>query len=498
MRRAKIFDSNRDMAQVEFDQFQQELKLLRDTLNDREQQIIQLEQQSQGQVSQMEQQLAEVMLRLEEREQEIGQLRVRVSDLPSEPIRNHNNEFVQGRVPDIIKGLPQYSGNPRQLSTWIQSVERILNHFRDMRHTDIYLLWVQEIRNKVVGEAGDMLSSNGVALDWSAIRAQLTLLYGDKRELSTLLQKLFSLRQGGLHVNEFYSNVRDCFTGISTHIQTNSEWENPTELVKFIDKLCLEKFVDGLEEPYTTHVSLLQPITLNQAYQYATEKANKIARKTGVYDIGKTLNKPPVPPRSVPSFNQFPKAYSPNSVNRPFPNQIGGPMHIPQLNRPMYNAHQSRPMQFPQFNRPPNAVQGFPFRTTPYQFRPNFPLNAFQPKNLPQVPPKPLPKPEMMEVDPSIKINYMNRPKPMASYQPRPSHFGNFNFNEQDALDCLHQQDEIYDPLNSYCFDADDYVYTCEDNSLATEKPDEQANTTSDKGPDDLNFSIATYLPTIT
>lgn len=58
----------------------------------------------------------------------------------------------------------------------------------------------------------------------------------------------------------------------------DTQWKHPDELVKFVDKLCFEKFIDGLDEPLSSHVGLLQPITLSQAYQRANAKANKIDR----------------------------------------------------------------------------------------------------------------------------------------------------------------------------------------------------------------------------
>ena len=211
------------MAHVQIEQLQLEITALTKRLNARESQLAQLSQQGQIQATQMQTQLQEMLQKLEDREQEIAQLQQNLAEIPDEQIPMPTDDLARGRVPDIVKGLPQYSGSPFQLSTWTQSVERILHHFKSLEKTDIYQLWLQEIRNKIVGEAGDMLASNGIPLDWSAIKAPLVLLYGDKRELSRLLQKLFSLRQDRQSVNEFYSSIRDCFTGISAHIQTSQE-----------------------------------------------------------------------------------------------------------------------------------------------------------------------------------------------------------------------------------------------------------------------------------
>ena len=112
--------------------------------------------------------------------------------------------------------------------------------------------------------------------------------------------------------------------------------------MRFVDKLCLEKFVDGLEEPFANHVGLMQPTTLNQALQYAIDKANKIARKTGQYDVGKQQQKPIIPPQN--NYHTKPLIPQP-TINRHFTPQI------PQK-RPLYNNFNNRPIPLEINQRP--------------------------------------------------------------------------------------------------------------------------------------------------
>lgn len=491
MSRAGRFNQSRNMAEAQMEQFQQELRVLAERLSEREQQLAQVTQQGQNQVEQLQAQLNEVLIRLDEREQEIALLQIQQVPEPAPepaPVPILETDFSRGRVPDIIKGLPQYSGSPHQLSTWTQSVDRILRHFSSLRTTEIYQLWLQEIRNKIVGEAGDMLASNGIPLDWNAIKSQLILLYGDKRELSTLLQKLFSLRQGRLHVNDFYTSIRDCFTGISTHIQTSQEWEKPAELVKFVDKLCLEKFVDGLEEPFATHVDLMQPTTLNQAFQYAIDKANKIARKVGEYDVGKSHPKPLIPPKNISPPNNFRQIPQANKQFHPPPLQAA----IQNRQPPHYNY---RPYSHPANLRPLNNFQqpfpqprqsNFQSNRAPYpqqnnQQYPQRPAN-FQNNSLPYRPPQqnpPRPRPEPMEVDHSIRsrnVNYMNRPH----YQVQEEFNGEYAEYYPEYSE--YSEQPSYDDLNT------------------EEVPEQQAEANEQhvSQEDDLNFHLGIGTPNVT
>jgi hypothetical protein len=193
-----------------------------------------------------------------------------------------------------------------------------------------------EIRNKITGEAGDLLASSGTPLDWEKIKEQLRIIYGDKRELSTLLQKLFSVRQSRNSVRDFYTTISDCYTGISSHIQMDAQWRHPEELIKFVDKLCLEKFIDGLEEPFSSHVGLLQPNNLGQAYQFANDKANKIARRTGECDLNnrqRTSQQYHQPPAARTNYTSKPTNNIPNNpgTSKPIPN-YQKPLHKPYTN----------------------------------------------------------------------------------------------------------------------------------------------------------------------
>lgn len=500
--RRKQFDRNRNMAEAQLEQFQRELSAVAQKLNEREHQLAHINQQSQNQVAQLQAQLNDVLSRLDDKEREIALLQINMAEVPNVHATPTvaNDDFSRGRVPDIIKGLPQYSGSSHQLSTWIQSVERIIRHFRSLHGTAIFELWLQEIRNKIIGEAGDMLASNGIPLEWNAIKSQLTLLYGDKRELSTLLQKLFGLKQNRSNVHDFYSSIRDCFTGISTHIQTSEEWEKPAELVKFVDKLCLEKFVDGLDEPFATHVSLSQPATLNQAFQYAIDKANRIARKTGEYDVGKTHQKPVVPPRPSfqpnifrpPPMRQFnPQFQQPhnNFQNKP----LSQPINHRSIQKPQpsfqphrqYNSQPNRPPYTQQNNqqyRSSNFQQNFP-SYRPANFQQNFPSYRPQIQTQQQ-------KIEPMDVDHSIRsrnINYMNRPNFHLGnepdyefyYEPEPNNLDYYQTTEQVEQNYEEQIDQV----------SNAYTENTLQSAIKSNEPVESAS--KQEIIDDLNFHTA-------
>lgn len=270
-------------------------------------------------------------------------------EMPRNPAINIDAECQRGKVPDLIKNLPIFAGNPKQVNHWITCADRVIRQYDHIIGTDVYELWLMEIRNKIVGEAGDLLASSGTPLEWDKIKTQLKIIYGDKRELSTLLQRLFSLKQNRNPVRNFYTAISDCYTGISTHIQMDVQWQHPEELVKFVEKLCLEKFIDGLDEPFSSHVGLHQPTNLASAYQYANDKVNKIARRNGEYDLENRPHQKPDP--NIQHARHAVKP-TPPIPNRQFYN-TGNTTH----GRPSFNPGQYRP--FNNFQPGPSRPASF-------------------------------------------------------------------------------------------------------------------------------------------
>lgn len=160
---------------------------------------------NQEHMAELQQQISNLTRGLQDRDERIAELQGmhdQINDgagenlvIPPSPAVNTDEEFQKGRIPDIIKNLPMFSGNPRQINHWLSCANRGTNRDNHLMGIDTCDLRLMEVRNKITGEAGDLLASSGTPLDWAKIKKQLKMYYGDKRELSTLLQKLFVSEQ---------------------------------------------------------------------------------------------------------------------------------------------------------------------------------------------------------------------------------------------------------------------------------------------------------------
>ncbi|XP_055633550.1 uncharacterized protein LOC129773911 [Toxorhynchites rutilus septentrionalis] len=112
----------------------------------------------------------------------------------------------RGKIPQIVRDLPEFNGNPRDLSQWMLDVEDVLELFVDLRDTFQYYLLIKTIRRKIKGEANDALITSNTPTQWESIKEVLKLYYADKRDLMTLDNQMKSLmRNKSESIESYYS-----------------------------------------------------------------------------------------------------------------------------------------------------------------------------------------------------------------------------------------------------------------------------------------------------
>lgn len=273
------------------------------------------------------------------------------------------------RLPDIVKELPIFEGNPVQYISWVHSVEGILQDYEIVRNKPIYRAILKSIRQKIRGNADSaLISYNIFDEDWGAIKQCLSLHYADKRDLRTLEHQLSILAQGNSSVDEFYANVNHQFSLIVNKIKTEDyNQETIAALIETYRNRALDVFIRGLNGELSKMLTIQRPQTLPEAYSSCLEIQNLSYRNLQIH----TRN-----------FN--------NSVTSPI-NKMSEIKREQIGMRRTVNQHKNIPVQ--QRNLSYNIQHNVSSRPPP---RPS------QPK-----------PPVQMEVDPSVQtkqINYINRP----------------------------------------------------------------------------------------
>lgn len=278
-----------------------------------------------------------------------------------------NNLTDLDKIPDVVKCIKEFSGQPGEFSSWKKSVDRVLDIYEQIKGTPKYFGILSIIRNKITGNADIALESYNTPLNWTAISKCLVAHYGDKRDVSTLEHQMSTLVQGNKTVSEFYQDIYTHLSLILNKIGClNTSNESLMLLTKSYREKALDTFVRGLNGDLPRLLGMKEPVDLPQALHLCLKLENQSYRSNHMHRMGKHQ-----PPQLPPKKNYHP------IQRRTFYPQLA---HMPQTYQ-----------------------QGWQPR---YQ---SFPHNSHNPPR----PPKPQPRPEPMDVDQSLRsrhINYMNRP----------------------------------------------------------------------------------------
>lgn len=193
------------------------------------------------------------------------------------------------KLPDCVKELQPFDGNPTQYVSWIHSVETILADYEIVRTKPIYRAILQSIRQKIRGGADSALVSYNIfENDWGKMKECLSLHYADKRDIRTLEYQLNQLSQRGSKIDEFYAAVNHQFSLIINKIKTeNYAKETVDVLVETYRNRALDVFVRGLNGELSRLLIIQRPKTLPEAYGMCTEMQNLNMRNASLHPVSR-------------------------------------------------------------------------------------------------------------------------------------------------------------------------------------------------------------------
>lgn len=206
------------------------------------------------------------------------------------------------RLPDCVKELQIFDGNPVQYVSWVHSVESILSDFSVVRDKPLYRAILQHIRQKVRGAADSaLISYNIFDSNWSKIKECLSLHYADKRDIRTLEHQLHRLNQRGMKVDEFYAKVNHQFSLILNKIKTESYSEETVRvLIETYRNRALDVFIRGLSGDMSRMLLIQRPKTLPEAYSACLEMQNVDFRNSSIHNPSSN-NRVSIPINSLPN-----------------------------------------------------------------------------------------------------------------------------------------------------------------------------------------------------
>lgn len=276
--------------------------------------------------------------------------------------------FNSLRIPDVVKDLPNFDGNPRTLYDFLSNVEEILTILNLADGCAYGKIILRAIRNKIIGQANEILNMYGTPIQWAIIKNNLITHYSDKRNETSLIRDLHLIKQGTETVEKYYASIIEIFSTMINHIRVHEIDINVIESKrKLYEEMCLNTFLSGLKEPLGSTIRAMQPKSL-------AEGLNLCLKEQNIYYIRGTqgINKTQV---NVPQSNLNQQNFKFHNLPRPPLNsnqtnfKLTYPTNpypiLPTPNIPRFNNHLTRP----------NFSNNNYFKPPQFQPQRNLPLN---------------------------------------------------------------------------------------------------------------------------
>lgn len=171
-------------------------------------------------------------------------------------------------------------GIKKEPHAWLEDAENTLNLFRRYRNDPVYSQLVRAVKNKITGEAKEILIAAGNPNDWTEIKEVILNSYGDRRDLTSHIQSLFYITQGRKTIPEYYNKIKTIDTAIKSTAATMEDYHNSTKAINnLVSLMTLTRFIDGLTDDLSMHVRSYRPKTLEEAYAITTQYANAAYRQ---------------------------------------------------------------------------------------------------------------------------------------------------------------------------------------------------------------------------
>lgn len=320
----------------------------------------------------------------------------------------------------LLNEIPQYFGNPSELSEYIRAVEDIVFQFRQPNDPGAYInrLLLSSARNRLKGAALEVVTGQ-IYNSWEELKETLINNFGDQRSELNIRIDLSRMRQSPKESPiDFYNKIRSLLAILNSKISLGPEQQIIKEY-KILDSksLALKTYLGGLLEPLGSFLRSRAPQNLETALTFVKDELDT---------------------RYFQNINRVQPQQRIDTINQPIQNKF--PQQRPNFT-PNFQSYQQRPGLQPNHQAMYNQRPQFRPNFTPnYQVNPNI-----QPQRFPGIRPN-FGRPNQNVFAPKPNFQPQNRPEPMqastikkraASFQahrtnpPQRPFLPNYNQNQQ-------------------------------------------------------------------
>jgi len=204
----------------------------------------------------------------------------------SSAVVNHADLLASMKIPDVIRFLPPYSGDPFALNEFINNVEEIILMIRGTDQTPYGQMLLRAIRQKIEGKANEAVIASGARLIWDDIKDALIRHCRDRRDEDTLMSELYNLKHKQLPLQRSYDQITKIKLALFRIID-NEETEQLAIRVRqrVVSQACLSAFLAGLRGNLSAIVRAFRPTGLEEAYDMAMKERNLYFAENATYSV---------------------------------------------------------------------------------------------------------------------------------------------------------------------------------------------------------------------
>lgn len=174
---------------------------------------------------------------------------------------------------EMLKIVPQFGGDKRQLNLFLRKCEYLINRFRGHDEQDIYVF--NAITSRLVGDAAALISEREDITSWSALKSILQQHFGDPRSEECINIELETCKiKSGESFLEFCCRIQNIRSLLISKVNLIPDAEIKRAKIAIYSNTALNVFLYNLPEDMVRVVRLKAPSTLEAALSIVLEEVN--------------------------------------------------------------------------------------------------------------------------------------------------------------------------------------------------------------------------------
>lgn len=174
---------------------------------------------------------------------------------------------------ELIKLIPKFNGDYRQLNLFIKKCDFVLTHYRGDEEQELCNLHV--ITSRLNGDAAALVSERDDIINWEQLKIVLSQHFGDPRSEECIAIKLETLKmKTGERYLHFCNRIQTVRNNLFAKLKLIDDLSIREGKIKIYNNMSLNVFLYNLPEDMIRITRLKEPQSLEEALEIVLEEEN--------------------------------------------------------------------------------------------------------------------------------------------------------------------------------------------------------------------------------